>query len=77
MKTHMNPVSIQPPSYGGPDQATAIRSAPFEVLKAIGGSGMPSTATESDAMSWLCSFMISTLYLPLWFDVMLLMISFD
>jgi hypothetical protein len=28
--TYKNPVSMQPPSYGGPDHATAILSDPLE-----------------------------------------------
>lgn len=68
---------MQPPSYGGPDQATAILSDPREQLSEIGASGTPSTATEADAMSVLCSFIISTLYFPLWFDVILLMINLE
>lgn len=72
----MNPVSIQPPSYVG-DHVTATRSEPFEYVSEIGASGTPSTATDADAMSVLCSFIISTLYFPLWSDVILLMINLE
>ena len=68
---------MHPPSYGGPDHATAILSDPLEKLNEIGASGTPSTATEADAMSVLCSFIISTLYFPLWSDVILLMINLE
>ena len=73
----MKPVSMHPPSYATPLHATAILSVPFEKLSEMGGSGTPSTATDADEISVLCSFMISTLYFPLWFDVMLLMINLE
>jgi hypothetical protein len=68
---------MHPPSYATPLHATAILSLPFENVSEIGGSGTPSTATDADARSVLCSFMISTLYFPLWSDVMLLMINLE
>lgn len=64
---YTKPVSMQPPSYGGPHHASDTRSGPCDTHgRPPGASGMPSTATEAAATSRPCSFITSTVYLPLW-----------
>lgn len=66
MRTYTKADIMHPPSYGGRHHAIEIRSWPWDMLgRPVGGSGTPSTATETDASSAPCSFITSTLYLPL------------
>lgn len=62
----MKPVIMTPPSNGGPHHATDNRSDPWETIgRPPGASGGPSTETDAELISQLCSFIISIVYLPL------------